>query len=390
MLRRTEGNTGLYVWEPEQEEPMGHGPISYTADDFGTSPFVVFYETTRACDLVCHHCRACAQPHPHPRQLRTEQSCLLLDQLASFPKPPIVIFTGGDPMKRPDIFDLVRYARDIRLEVAMTPSATPLVTHEALRKLADAGIGRLAMSIDGVDAATHDAFRGTPGSFDRTFEILRDAKECGLDIQVNTTVVRSNVDQIDAIADMLAGLGITLWSVFFLVPVGRGLFEQRIPAARYEDVFERLWTHARTQPYGIKTTEAHHYRRFVLQRMGDPQRQPAGGHPSQIQRAPLGVNDGKGCVFISHTGTVFPSGFMPLTAGHFPDENIVSIYQNSPLLQSLRNPDGFKGKCGQCEYRTICGGSRARAYAVTRDPLQSEPDCIYMPKSLRESAACSA
>jgi len=370
-------------------------PPSYTQEDFAHSPFVAFYEVTRACDLLCKHCRACAQPYRHPRELTAEQSRTLIEQFAAFPKPPVLVFTGGDPMKRPDIYDLVRHAVASGLQTAMTPSATPLVTPEAVRGLQEAGISRLALSLDGADAETHDVFRGVPGSFARTLEILADARSIGLPIQVNTTITRRNVHQVDAMAEFLASLGIVLWSVFFLIPVGRGLAEQRIAPEAYEAVFEKLWNHAQKQPYGIKTTEAHHYRRFVLQRQGDPQRQPErnGGmgrdstmpplRPSTIRRAPIGVNDGKGVMFVSHTGSVYPSGFMPILCGKFPRDSIVDVYQKSPLFQALRDGDRLKGKCGVCEYRHICGGSRARAYALTRDPLAAEPDCVYVPEGVQ-------
>ncbi|HLV80880.1 MAG TPA: TIGR04053 family radical SAM/SPASM domain-containing protein [Chthonomonadaceae bacterium] len=365
-------------------------PPVYTAEDFAHSPFVMFYEVTRACDLLCRHCRACAQPNRHPNELTPEQSRALIDQIASFPKPPVLVFTGGDPMKRPDIFDLVAHAVRAGLSTAMTPSATPLMTAEALRGLKAAGLTRLALSLDAVDAETHDAFRGVSGSYDRTLAILAYAHEIGLPVQVNTTITRRNVDQMEAMAEMLAGLGITLWSVFFLIPVGRGLAEQRIAPEQYEAVFETLWEQAKRQPYGIKTTEAHHYRRFVLQRQGDPQRQPGGPPPGRIQRAPIGVNDGKGVMFVSHTGSVYPSGFMPITCGKFPKDSIVEVYQNSELFQALRDGDRLKGKCGVCEYRRLCGGSRARAYALTRDPLAAEPDCVYQPAAWKEQALCSA
>jgi radical SAM protein len=356
---------------------------SYTSEDFAHSPFVMFYEVTRACDLHCKHCRACAQPLRHPSELTTEESMTLLDQIASFPKPPVLIFTGGDPLKRDDIFDLVSYAGSKGIRTAMTPSATPLVNSEALRRLKDAGLGRLALSIDSSEAATHDAFREVPGSFDRTIDILKEARSIGLQIQVNTTITRRNVGQIDAMADLFASLGIVLWSVFFLVPVGRGLAEERISPAEYEEVFAKLFEHARKQPFGIKSTEANHYRRFVLMRQGDPSFQPGHAPPGRIRRAPLGVNDGKGVVFVSHTGQVYPSGFMPIACGKAPARSLVDIYQNSDTLKMLRNPDNLHGKCGQCDFRHLCGGSRARAYAVTRDPLAAEPDCAYIPTSLR-------
>lgn len=357
-------------------------PAPYTAADFESSPFVVFYELTRACDLVCQHCRACAQPKRHPNELDEAQARALIDQFAQFPKPPVVVLTGGDPLKREDVFDLVAYARSLGLSVAMTPSATTLVTPEALDRLKAMGLHRLAVSLDGMDAATHDAFRGVSGSFQQTMEILAYAQSIDLPRQINTTITRRNVEQVDAIAELIAPYDIDLWSVFFLIPVGRGLREQRIAPHEYEQVFEQLWHHAQTQPYGIKTTEAHHYRRFVLQRMGNPQ----AGSPN---RAPLGVNDGRGVMFVSHTGQVFPSGFLPIDCGRFPRQSVVEIYQCHPTFRALREPDRLRGKCGACEFRTICGGSRARAYALTRDPLAAEPDCVYVPEGYQaETLPC--
>jgi len=359
--------------------------MNYTKEDFPTSPFIVFYEVTRACDLVCKHCRACAQPKRHPHELTNTQSKMLLTQLASFPKKPTLILTGGDPLKRDDIFDIVAHAVDLGLLTAMTPSATPLVTGDALRRLKDAGLSRLALSLDGADTEVHDSFRGVDGSYALTFEILKNAREAGLSLQINTTVTRRNIHQLESIAEQIAKEGIVLWSVFFLVPIGRGLEEERISAAEYEDVFEILLRHSKIQPYAIKTTEAHHYRRYAMQH-GDG---AGSGHPGalnrpipdRIQRAPLGVNDGKGCMFVSHTGSVYPSGFMALNCGKFPTQSVIDIYQNSEIFQALRDPDKFHGKCGVCEYRHICGGSRARAFAVTRDPIASEPDCIYIPSA---------
>jgi radical SAM protein len=363
------------------------GTQSYTAADFAHSPFVAFYEVTRACDLLCRHCRACAQPKRHPYELKTEQAKTLIEQFATFPKPPVLVFTGGDPMKRNDIYELVEHANSSGVTTAMTPSATPLVTRVALQRLKDAGLTRLAVSLDGADAATHDAFRNVPGSFARTLEILHDAQDCGFSLQINTTMTQRNVAQVDTMANLCATQGITLWSLFFLIPVGRGLAEQRLSGAQCEKVFAQLFEHSLRQPYGIKTTEAHHYRRFVLQQHGNPLRHPGDAPSGRTQRAPLGVNDGRGVMFVSHTGTIYPSGFMPINCGKFPRQSIIDIYQNSDLFRSLREPDRLGGKCGVCDYREICGGSRARAYAITRDPLAAEPDCIYQPPGWKETAS---
>jgi AdoMet-dependent heme synthase len=356
--------------------------LKYTRQDVHHSPFVVFYELTQACDLVCKHCRACAQPARAPDELDSHQARRLLDQLASFPKPPMLVLTGGDPLKRPDVYDLVEYGVGLKLDVAMTPSATPLVTVEALGRLQAAGLHRLALSLDGADAATHDAFRGVPGSFARTLAILADARRIGLPLQVNTTVTALNVHQIDTLAELLADLGIVLWSVFFLVPVGRGEQLQRISPEQYEEVFERLWHHAQRRPYGIKTTEAPQYRRFVLQRQGNPQRNPEDAVPGGRPRAPLGINDGRGVMFVSHQGAIYPSGFLPIVCGRFPGDSVVAVYQHHHNFQALRDLNRLEGKCGYCEFRHICGGSRARSFALTGDMLASEPDCPYQPSVL--------
>ena len=358
--------------------------IRYTRTDIAHSPFVVFYEVTRACDLACKHCRACAESLRDPQELDTPDAQRLLDQLAQFSKPPLLVFTGGDPLKRPDIYDLIRHAVAAGLEAAMTPSATPLVTPQALRSLYEAGLSRLAVSLDGADAATHDGLRGVAGSFESTLRIMTEARLAGLPLQVNTTITRMNVAQIDAIAGLLTSQDIILWSVFFLVPVGRGVDLLRIAPEQYEAVFERLWHHARNQPYSIKTTEAPHYRRFVLLHGGNPQRSGGTSPDGSSQRAPLGINDGKGAMFIDRAGHIFPSGFLPIECGHFPADSVVEVYQNAPLFRRLRDADQLQGKCGLCEYRNACGGSRARAFAVTGDPLAAEPDCIYIPSKLRK------
>lgn len=349
--------------------------------DFGQAPLMFYYEVTQACDLSCQHCRASAQPLADSAELNHAQSCALLDQVASFPQPPVVVFTGGDPLKRADLLDLIRHGRRLGLQIALTPSATPLATREALEQCQQAGVSCLGVSLDGADAATHDAFRGWQGSFDRTMQMLADARALELPVQVNTTVTLRNLHQVDAMANLFADKQIMMWSVFFLVPVGRGLMEQRISPIQYEEVFEKLWRHSRRQPYGIKTTEAPHYRRFVMEHDGDPLAGPAtpGRRPSRPRKTPLGVGDGKGIMFVGHTGEIYPAGFLPLECGRFPADSVVDVYQRHPTFLALRDPDGFGGKCGVCEYRYVCGGSRARAFALTGDPLAEEPDCAYTP-----------
>jgi radical SAM protein len=361
---------------------MNHS--TYTDADFARSPLMFYYEVTQACDLVCKHCRASAQEQAHPDELTHERSKALLDQVAGFPRPPVLVMTGGDPLKRSDLLPLIRYAVQLGLQVALTPTATPLATPDALRQARDAGVRRLGISLDGADAQMHDSFRGWSGSFDRTLRMLADARQLGLPVQVNSSITRRNFGQLDALAQLLADQEIAMWSVFFLVPVGRGVDETRISPEDYEVAFERLYHHAQTKPYGVKTTEAPHYRRYVLEQGGDPLAGPK-GHGDRARgaghRAPLGVWDGKGVMFVSHVGEIYPAGFLPRLCGRFPENSVIDAYQNHALFRALRDPDQFRGKCGICEYRHICGGSRARAFAVTGDPLESEPDCVYQPLS---------
>ncbi len=363
--------------------PPGRRP-DYHRRDFVHSPLVVFCEITQACDLVCQHCRACAQTKPHPGELETADSLRLMEQLAEFPKPPMVVLTGGDPLKRLDIYKLVEHATNLGLHVSITPSATPLVTREALRRLRDAGIARVAVSLDGADAATHDAFRGVAGSFDRTLEILLAAESLNIPVQVNTTMTPANFEQADDIADQLADQDIVLWSVFFLVPVGRGDAIPRLTAEQCEWVFERLWQNAQRQPYMIKTTEAPHYRRYAILHQ-HPTRHDSVDRTRPRGFSMLGVNDGKGVMFVGHTGFVYPSGFMPILCGVFPQQHVVDIYQRSPVMEALRDASRLEGKCRICEFRNLCGGSRARAYAVTGNPLAQEPDCLYQPIALADA-----
>lgn len=345
--------------------------------DLSKSPLLVFYEVTRACDLVCDHCRACAQSQPDERQLSTRQSLCLIDDLTKFRSPPMLVLTGGDPLKRADIFELVQHAVGRGLNVSITPSATQLVTIEAIRRLRRAGISRIAISIDGADAETHDKRRGVAGSFARSLQILAEAREAGIATQVNTTITPQNFGQIDRMAELLAAQEIAMWSVFFLVPIGRASYAPRLSAAECEAAFERIWRQSRLQRYAIKTTEAPHYRRFVIQQ--ESRKRSPNARDKHSGYVPLGLNDGKGVMFISHTGEIYPSGFMPVLCGQYPAANLVRTYQDAPIFRALRDANRLEGKCKACEFRNVCGGSRARAYAVTGNPFAEEPDCAYVP-----------
>jgi radical SAM protein len=353
--------------------------------DFNERPFIAIWEVTQACDLACVHCRASAQPDRHPMELSTEEGKHLIDEIAAM-KIPVFVLTGGDPLKRPDLFDLIRHANTVGVRVSLTPSATPLLTKEMVIRLKEAGLARLAVSMDGACAETHDAFRGMSGSFARTLDAIRWANDIGLPVQINTTFSRRNIAEIDAMVALLESLNITLWSVFFLVPTGRGKLNDLLSADEFEQIFATIYALSKTASFDIKTTEAQHYRRYLLQQRV-AERKTGAGLPATpektadaIGRAPRGLNDGKGFVFISHTGDVFPSGFLPLAAGNIRQQTLASIYRESPLFLSLRDTSRLEGKCGACEFKEICGGSRSRAYALTGNPNAEEPCCSYIPK----------
>jgi AdoMet-dependent heme synthase len=279
---------------PASEHPgaAGYAPHDASRFDFHRDPFIVFYELTRACDLACRHCRASAMRKPQPGQLDAASSRDLVEQLATFDRKPIVVFTGGDPCKREDLVYLVRLANDRGIKPSLAPAATPLLSEAKLAELKAAGLQRVAISLDGPDRESHEALRRVPGSFNDSLGAIERCRDAGLGLQINTTVTRHNIGRLSEMADAVEAAGAGMWSVFFLVPVGRGLREQRISPEQYEEVFAFLHEQAGHRPFAIKTTEAPFYRRFVLQRKGDPQRGPA--------RAPLGINDGKGVMFIAH------------------------------------------------------------------------------------------
>ena len=363
--------------------------------DFHRAPFIVIWETTQACDLACLHCRASARPARDRGELTTAEAMRLMDTVRAFGRP-LFVLTGGDPLKRDDTVQLVEYGARIGLRVALTPSGTPLMTEDVLRQFRDAGLARLAVSLDGSSAEIHDRFRGVAGSFDWTVRMLRTARALGLSTQINTTISRHNVDDLESLIHLMGQLDIALWSVFFIVPTGRARPSDLTTANEFEHVFNRLYDLSKTAPFDIKTTAAPHYRRVVLQRQVAERRggernaavTPLGGGigfslADGVGRA-KGVNDGNGFVFISHRGEIYPSGFLPVSAGNVRIRDLADVYQNSELFRALRDPDRLEGKCGVCEYRTVCGGSRARAYAMTGNYLASDPSCAYIPARWRE------
>jgi len=346
--------------------------------NFDQAPMLVIWEVTQACDLACVHCRASAQPERNPKVLTTEQGYRLLDEIRSFGEP-LMVFTGGDPLKRPDLFDLIRHSVKIGLRTNVTPSATPLLTAEAIDGFKAAGVSRMAISVDGHDAASHDDFRGIPGTFDRAMFALRHARDIGLDTQFQTTVTRRNMAHLPEIAEIVKEVRSKMWSLFFLIVTGRAAEADDLPAAEYEQVFSFMYELSKTAPFGIKTTEAMHYRRYIAQRMREEHGAAVNENAKGVAFRTAGVSDGKGFVFVSHTGEIFPSGFLPVSGGNVLDQSLTDVYRNSDLFRTLRDTAQRGGKCGICEYQKICGGSRSRAYALTGDYLAEDPRCVYQP-----------
>ncbi len=378
-------------------EPM-HNIPARGGLNYDEAPFLAIWEVTQSCDLACKHCRAAAQPIAHPDQLTTAEGKALIDQISDM-RVPIFVFTGGDPMKRQDVFELIRYAADKDVKVALTPSATPLLTREGIFKLKEAGLVRLGISLDGSTPEIHDTFRGLPGAWARTIQAIEWANEAGIPIQVHTTISRHNAHDLDNLCALFEKLAIVMWNVFFLVPVGRGQLGDLLSGEEFEKVFGKIYELSHRVSFQIKTTEAMHYRRYLLQHNLEEKRM-GHGHPGSMGAkheyepgipmsdaktrtaswATRRVNDGKGFLFVSHVGNVYPSGFLPIQAGNIRETPLSEIYRNAPIFKALRNTSRLEGKCGACEYKEICGGSRARAYAVTGDPLAQEPCCIYQPK----------
>lgn len=373
--------------------------------DVATRPFLVLLELTRACDLACRHCRAEALPTRHPDELTAAEVRAIFEDLAALGAPrPIVVLTGGDPFKRPDLAALVRSGAQLGLSMAVSPSGTPLSTRDRLAQLRDAGAGVVSFSIDGASPVNHEGFRGVDGSYAWTLQACHDARAVGLRLQINTTVTATTVEDLPEICRLVRDLDANLWSVFFLVTTGRGRLLSALNPSETEDVLHFLNAASFVVP--LKTTEAPQYRRVVAEHAagastterGDlyralidrlsglfpsafaPEGSQSHAAPS-VRRRPLAVGDGRGVVFVSHTGEVSPSGFLPVVAGNVRDARLIDIYRHTTLFRDLRDPDRLSGRCRRCEYRAVCGGSRARAYAAHGDPLAEDPACPYVPGS---------
>lgn len=366
--------------------------------NFDQAPILLFWETTKACNLACRHCRAEAIDRALPGQMTTEQGMKLIDDLHGFtPRHPVIIFTGGDPFMRDDLFDLAEHARSYGMPIGFAPSVTPLLTRDIAKRMLEVDSKTVSISLDGADAATHEGVRQVEGHFAKTEDAVRMLVDEGHTVQINTTIMRRNVEQLADIAALVSGWGAHIWEVFYLIRVGRGSELDELTPEENEDVTHFLYDASR---YGfiVRTVEGPFFRRVVAQRreLGedvDPvaafglgalyQRLTARlrdlvGEPGRSKAQSVGTRDGKGILFVSHDGDVYPAGFLPYRLGNALTDDIVELYREHPLLRSIRATE-FGGRCGVCEYSDTCGGSRARAFAAFGDALAEDPACGYQP-----------
>jgi len=357
----------------------GVGAVRAEGYVYTLAPMLVYWETTLACGLACRHCRADAMAERNPLELTTEEGYRLLDDITTFGRPyPHVVFTGGDPLNRPDLHELVRAATERGIGASLAPAATPLLTQEVMESLREAGVQNISLSLDGSDPERHDGFRMVEGTFDKTLQAAKWARAAGLPIQVNTLVTDETLADLPAVYELLLGLDIMRWSLFMLITTGRGSGLREITPGESEKLNAWAFNLSRTAPFQVKTTEATHYRRLAIRQM-----EADGLAFEDILRTSVGrgfgIRDGNGIVFIGHDGTVNPSGFLPIPLGNVREASIVDLYRDHPVMRGLREPEAFRGRCGACEFTRVCGGSRARAYAWTGDPLESDPLCPYVP-----------
>ena len=381
-------------------------------------PRLIFWEVTKGCNLRCIHCRATATELTSPLDLPTTKALNLIEQVSQYALP-ILVLSGGEPLFRADIFQLARYAADRGLRVALATNGT-LVTQEIARKIVDAGVRRVSISLDGANAATHDAFRGIPGAFEAALRGFRNLKELGMSVQINTTIARHNAHELPAVLDLTRSIGADALHTFLLVPVGCGVdiaAEQMVPPQEYEEILNWFYDRSQEGDIELKATCAPHYFRVVRQRRAaerraataTPAAHPQGngaeigpteitmpgstgialhphaaraghGHPGGMSAVTKGCLAGTGVCFISHVGEVYPCGYLPVIAGDLSKQSFADIWENSSVFQTLRSTESLKGKCGYCEFRNICMGCRARAFAASGDYMDEEPFCIYEPR----------
>jgi radical SAM protein with 4Fe4S-binding SPASM domain len=391
-------------------------------------PRLVFWEVTKGCNLRCIHCRATATELSSTNDLPTTKALNLIKQVSqSF--LPILVLSGGEPLFRQDIFDLASYATSLGIRVALATNGT-LVTKQMARKIVDSGVRRVSISLDGVDASTHDAFRGTPGAFDAALRGFRNLRELGMSLQINMTIARHNSQQLPAVLELAKEIGADALHTFLLVPVGCGVdiaSEQMVPAEEYEKILNWFYDRSLEDGIELKATCAPHYFRVMRQRRAAERRAaasisgeagvpvthasgdsigptemtmpgstgialhphaagPGPSHPQGMNAMTKGCLAGTGVCFISHRGEVYPCGYLPVLAGDLNNQSFAEIWENAHVFQQLRNTDNLKGKCGYCEFRNICMGCRARAFAASGDYLDEEPFCVYQPRRKNSEA----
>jgi heme b synthase len=340
---------------------------------------LVAWETTRNCNLACVHCRASATTGPHSGELDTAEGFKLLDQIAQIAKP-IIILTGGEPLLRDDIFDLAAYGTQKGLRMVMAPNGT-LVTEPIARRLIDSGIKRISISLDGATPQSHDKFRKVDGAFEGAVNAMKIAKNVGLDFQVNTTITKTNLDQIPKIQQLAVKMGAVAHHIFLLVPTGRGKYivDTEINAAEYEETLNWFYDQRDKTPLELKATCAPHYYRILRQRAKEDGK-PVTFQSHGLDAVSRGCLGGIGFCFVSHRGDVQPCGFLAADCGNVRQRSFADIWKNSRVLTDLRNYDKLKGKCNPCEFKRVCGGCRARAFEATGDYLAQEPLCSYIPQ----------
>ncbi len=375
----------------------GHGTGNGRRLNFDDRPILVFWETTRACPLACRHCRASAIHTALPGELNTAEGLALIDDIRSFgPRPPVLIMTGGDPLARPDLFELAGHASRSGIPIGFAPAVSPNLTDDAVKSMWEAGAKTVSISLDGATAETHEGVRQVPGIFPETLDAVRRLVAAGFSVQINTTVMRSNVDELPEIAALVSELGAHIWEVFFLIKTGRGSELEELTPEENEEVSNFLYDASRYS-FIVRTVEGPFFRRVTWWRRAGADGDPATrfglgplyvelstrlrellGEPGVSRAQTAGTRDGKGIVFVAHNGDVYPSGFLPCVLGNVRETSIVDLYRSDPLMRSIRGA-AFGGRCGACEFKDTCGGSRSRAYAASGDPLGEDPGCWYVP-----------
>lgn len=365
--------------------PHSTGGHPFQGPPTGATLRLVAWETTRNCNLSCLHCRASATKGPYTGELETPAALRLLDQIAEVGSP-IIILTGGEPLLRPDIFEIASYGTEKGLRMVMAPNGT-LITKTAAKKLRDAGIKRISISLDGATKESHDSFRGVDGAFEGALRGIELAKEAGIEFQINTTITKTNLDQIPKIQELAIKLEAVAHHIFLLVPTGRGKYivDQEINAEEYESTLNWFYDQREKTPLQLKATCAPHYYRILRQR-AKKEGKTVSFQTHGLDAVTRGCLGGTGFCFISSRGIVQPCGFLQINCGDITQQSFADVWNHSEAFLSLRNFDNLKGKCGRCEFRKVCGGCRARAYEATGDFLAEEPLCSYQPASGSVSA----